>query len=213
MLVPGRMSRPATRIGALTLRRMRSIRSASCSWPGWLLMTRTNSSPPTRATVSFLAHAFAQAAAVSRSTTSPASWPKLSLMCLKLSRSRKASAPSTLLRTAKSIACLSSPAAGCGWPGRSADRGGPGGAGAARSGGLGDVVDDAHEMGDLAVDVADRVDAQVVPEHSPFLRTLRRMTCTLSFFLSASWMRLCSCTSQPSMRMKRGSRPLISASV
>ena len=74
-------------IASITRRAVASAPAASAWWP-----SITNSSPPRRATVSTWRRHDLMRSATSISTRSPNWWPRLSLMCLKRSRSRNSSA-------------------------------------------------------------------------------------------------------------------------
>lgn len=82
-------SRPSRRIGVVSTPRMRqasSTTSVSVSGP---VVRATNSSPPSRATISPRAVAqLCSRSATSTSSRSPDAWPRLSLIALKPSRSR-----------------------------------------------------------------------------------------------------------------------------
>ena len=90
---------PAT-TGSASASRMRSAASAA----SWLLATSSsstaNSSPPKRAAVSAPRMLWSSRRATSCSTSSPAAWPRLSLIVLKSSRSRKMHGEAALLAPA-----------------------------------------------------------------------------------------------------------------
>ena len=85
-------SLPCTEIGISNPRTRRSARSIAI--PGSLTSSikMANSSPPNRAAVSISRTASSRRPATCRSTSSPAAWPRLSLIVLKSSRSRKMTA-------------------------------------------------------------------------------------------------------------------------
>ena len=89
----------SSRSGSRSDSRTRSaVSAASCA-----LTTSSsriaNSSPPKRAAVSLARMLVARRSATSRRTSSPAAWPRLSLIVLKSSRSRKMTAMPLLLAT------------------------------------------------------------------------------------------------------------------
>ncbi len=104
MLVVSARSRPSTCSGLATLA---TILRATIRGSSWLLtpsrMT-TNSSPPSRATVSVLRRLCCSRCANALSTSSPAAWPRLSLMLLKWSMSRYISARPDIARRARDSA-------------------------------------------------------------------------------------------------------------
>ncbi len=82
-------SRPSSRMGVASASRMRPASSWTSSWVRGPVVSATNSSPPSRATISPGAvPQLCRRSATSTSSRSPAAWPRLSLIALKPSRSR-----------------------------------------------------------------------------------------------------------------------------
>ena len=101
-----------TRSGIASDSSTRSAVSAA-SWTSSMSSSRSaNSSPPKRAAVSLARTLVARRFATSASTSSPAAWPRLSLIVLKSSRSRKTTAIPRCSRRLRAIA----------WRTRSANR-------------------------------------------------------------------------------------------
>ena len=106
MLAPMNTSRPSTRYG---LASSVSIRPATCAaYASSVSSSSTaNSSPPRRAVVSAGRSAAGSRRATWTSRSSPAWWPRLSLMVLKSSRSTKSTATSPAGLLQRSSACWS----------------------------------------------------------------------------------------------------------
>ena len=85
-------SLPAISNGVANTSRMRSATTSAPAASEAPSANTTNSSPPSRPTVSSWRMALANLAATATSSWSPAAWPKVSLMSLKLSRSKKRTA-------------------------------------------------------------------------------------------------------------------------
>ena len=96
---------PPIRYGCATPTRMWRATSAASSAVPICGSSTTNSSPPSRQTVSLARTAPSTLPATWRSSSSPTSWPCRSLICLKWSRSRNISARQPPLRRASCSAC------------------------------------------------------------------------------------------------------------
>ena len=96
---------PPSCISSLTAARIFSANSCRPARSGTVSTITTNSSPPNRATRSLSRMQARTRRAISRSNWSPVGWPRVSLMDLKLSRSRKKTAKPLLLRCALATAC------------------------------------------------------------------------------------------------------------
>ena len=106
MLAPTVVTTPSpSRTGTSSWARMRSTTRATPSRSIGPFSRRTNSSPPRRAAVSAGRRQPRRRSATVRSSTSPASWPKVSLTGLKPSRSRYRTAGQMRVRPAVSTAC------------------------------------------------------------------------------------------------------------
>ena len=104
MLVVSVSARPSTSSGSAMLATI--LRATICGSSTLLTPSRmiTNSSPPRRATVSVVRTLCCSRRANALSTSSPAAWPRLSLMPLKRSMSRYISAMPDIARRARDSA-------------------------------------------------------------------------------------------------------------
>ena len=105
MLLPILILWPFTVIGVFNNWLSRRAKLTASSMPLTLLIMKANSSPPNLATVSIFRPVPASLNATSLSNSSPASWPMVSLIILKLSRSIKKTANLWSWRLDSATAC------------------------------------------------------------------------------------------------------------